>query len=161
MTSVLLELFRHKTWATLQLIEFCQTLSPDHLEASAPGTYGSVRATLIHLANGESNYYNGLLDKPFGPPLGSDASLDMVAERIQALGPDWETICQDPSQPDREIHNRYGVTLGVAVIAQAIHHADDHRSQVLSILGGRGLEVPELDVWGYSRFAGLSRASAE
>ena len=158
MTSVLLELFRHKTWATVKLIEYCQTLDPEYLDASAPGTYGSVRATLIHLATGESNYYFALSDEQIGPPLGTDASLEMVAERIKVLGPHWETICQDPSQPDREIHNRYGVTRGAAVIAQAIHHADDHRSQVLSILGGRGLEVPELDVWGYSRFAGLNRA---
>jgi uncharacterized damage-inducible protein DinB len=161
MTSVLLELFRHKTWATLKLLEFCQTLNPEHLEASGPGAYGSVRATLAHLANAETNYYFALTNEQIGPLLGANASLDTLAERIQALGPLWETISQDPSQPDREIHNRYGVTLGVAVIAQAIHHADDHRSQVLSILGGRGLEVPELDIWGYSRVAGLSRAGAD
>jgi hypothetical protein len=35
-------------------------------------------------------------------------------------------------------------------MAQAIHHADDHRSHILSILGARGLEVPELDVWAYA-----------
>jgi hypothetical protein len=40
-------------------------------------------------------------------------------------------------------------------MAQAIHHADDHRSQVLSILGARGLDVPDLDVWKYAESAGL------
>jgi hypothetical protein len=35
-------------------------------------------------------------------------------------------------------------------MAQAIHHADDHRSHILSILGARGLEVPELSVWDYA-----------
>jgi hypothetical protein len=40
-------------------------------------------------------------------------------------------------------------------MAQAIHHADDHRSHILSILGARGLEVPELDVWAYAWSAGL------
>jgi len=42
-------------------------------------------------------------------------------------------------------------------MAQAIHHADDHRSHVLSILGARGLAVPEpngLDVWGYAEAQG-------
>jgi hypothetical protein len=34
-------------------------------------------------------------------------------------------------------------------MAQAIHHGDVHRAHVLSILGARGLEVPELDVWEY------------
>jgi hypothetical protein len=36
--------------------------------------------------------------------------------------------------------------LGAVPLAQAIHHADDHRSHVLSILGARGLEAPDLDV---------------
>jgi hypothetical protein len=47
---------------------------------------------------------------------------------------------------------------GAVPMAQAIHHADDHRSHILSILGARGLEVPEpngLDVWGYAEAAGL------
>jgi hypothetical protein len=40
-------------------------------------------------------------------------------------------------------------------MAQALHHADDHRSHVLSILGAHGLEAPRLDVWAYARSAGL------
>ncbi|MGI8609926.1 MAG: hypothetical protein ACR2MY_11970 [Candidatus Dormibacteria bacterium] len=35
-------------------------------------------------------------------------------------------------------------------MAQAIHHADDHRGHVLSILGAHGLEVPDLAVWDYA-----------
>jgi len=40
------------------------------------------------------------------------------------------------------------------IMGQAIHHADDHRTHVLSILGARGLEVPELDLWGYAESTG-------
>ena len=40
-------------------------------------------------------------------------------------------------------------------MAQAIHHAENHRSHVLSILGARGLEVPDLQVWGYAEANGL------
>jgi hypothetical protein len=40
-------------------------------------------------------------------------------------------------------------------MAQAIHHADDHRGHILSILGARGLDVPDLDVWAYAESAGL------
>jgi hypothetical protein len=42
-------------------------------------------------------------------------------------------------------------------MAQAIHHADDHRSHVMSILGARGLQIPEpdgLDLWGYAESTG-------
>lgn len=40
-------------------------------------------------------------------------------------------------------------------MAQAIHHAGEHRTHILSILGSRGLEVPRLDVWAYARLTGL------
>ncbi len=32
----LLEMFRHKTWATLRLIEHCQGLEDEHLDATTP-----------------------------------------------------------------------------------------------------------------------------
>jgi uncharacterized damage-inducible protein DinB len=48
MNEVLLELYRHKTWATLQLIEACRVLDEDQLDATNPGTFGTIRDTLRH-----------------------------------------------------------------------------------------------------------------
>jgi hypothetical protein len=76
--------------------------------------------------------------------------LDELAERIRRMGPRWETLAQEPDPPDREVTTTDGFRLPAAVpMAQAIHHGDVHRAHVLSILGARGLEVPELDVWEY------------
>jgi uncharacterized damage-inducible protein DinB len=157
MTSVLLELFKHKTWATLGLIEFCQSLEAEHLEATQPGTFGSVRATLTHLVNADSNYYRRLTDEQVGPEVEASASLDTFAERVRLLDPLWARLLDDASLPDRPIPSRWGTTDGVALLAQSIHHADDHRTQVLTILGARGLEVPELDIWAYGEHAGFVR----
>ena len=41
--NALLELFRHKTWATLRLIELCQSLAAEDLDATIPGTFGTIR----------------------------------------------------------------------------------------------------------------------
>jgi hypothetical protein len=49
MNEALVELFRHKTWATLLLIEACQGLDEEMLDATTPGTYGTIRDTLHHL----------------------------------------------------------------------------------------------------------------
>jgi uncharacterized damage-inducible protein DinB len=49
----LLEMFRYKTWATLRLIESCQGLADEHLDATTPGTYGTIRETLHHLVDAE------------------------------------------------------------------------------------------------------------
>jgi uncharacterized damage-inducible protein DinB len=159
MTSVLLELYRHKTWATLRLIEFCEKLPPENLEETTPGTYGSIRATLHHLVTAEDNYQTAVTGEPIGEPLPPDATLETLARRIRALAPRWEALANDPAAPEREVSNRAGTRIarGVAVLAQAIHHADDHRTQVASILGGRGVEPPDLDVWAYGEEAGYVR----
>lgn len=38
MSTALLELCRHSTWATLGLIRHCQRLAADDLDATIPGT---------------------------------------------------------------------------------------------------------------------------
>jgi hypothetical protein len=55
MTSVLLELIRHKTWATQKLIALCQSLDPAMVDATVPGTYGTSRKTPVHLVNADRN----------------------------------------------------------------------------------------------------------
>ena len=170
MKTTLLEMFRHKTWATLRLIAHCQGLAGEHLDATIPGTYGTIRDTLRHLVDAEEGYFSILTRKPFpnkevaaaftrrdrladGP-----VPLDELAERIGRLGPQWETLAEDPDLEDREVTTTDGRRLpAAAVVAQAIHHADDHRTHVLSILGARGLEVPELDLWAYAESAGQAK----
>lgn len=97
------------------------------------------------------------LSEPFpdGP-----VSLADLAERVRDLGPRWEALAEDVDLPRREIVAPDGLKMvGAVPMAQAIHHADDHRSHVLSILGARGLPVPRLDVWAYARATGLLRDS--
>jgi len=162
MKSALLELYRHKTWATLRLIAHCQGLAGEHLDATIPGTYGTVRDTLRHLVDSEEGYLSIVTRQPFRTKDAAAAftrpdqmpdgpiPLDELAERIRRMGPQWETLAQDPHLPDQEVTTTDGFRMPAALpMAQAIHHADDHRTQVLSILGARGLEVPELGVWEY------------
>ncbi len=158
--SVLFELLHHKTWATLRLIEYCQSLAPEHLDATLPGTYGSVRDTLRHLLRSDEGYFRGVTGEDLGE-FPNEAGLGALAERFRALAKRWESVMQDPSLPDRDIDRRRDVSRGAIVLAQSIHHADDHRTQVLSILGSRGLEVPELDVWAYGAEQGTVRFKEE
>jgi len=159
-TSVLLELLHHKTWATLRLIEYCQSLAPEHLDATSPGTYGSIRDTLRHLLRSDEGYFRGVTGEDLGE-FPNEAGLGALAERYRALAKRWESVMQDPTAPDREVENRWGFSKGVAPLAQSIHHADDHRTQVLSIIGARGLEVPDLDIWAYGAEAGFVRYKEE
>lgn len=167
MNGTLLELFRHKTWATLRLIELCQGLDDEHLDATIPGTYGTIRDTLRHIVESEEGYYSQLtrarfrtkeeaaaFARPKQLPEGP-VPLQELAERIRRLGPLWEALAQDTDIAGREITTTDGwIIPGAVPMAQTIHHADDHRTHILSILGARGLEVPELDLWGYAEATG-------
>jgi len=157
-TSVLLELLRHKTWATFQVIEFCQGLAPEHLDATIPGTYGTVRETLRHLISADDNYLRSVTGEDIPPPP-DGAGLGALADRFRDHAKRWEALFQDASLPDKEVYNRWGRASAVAPMAQSIHHADDHRTHVLSILGARGIEVPELDVWAYGAESGYVHAN--
>jgi uncharacterized damage-inducible protein DinB len=49
MTHALHDPVRHNAWATTQILEFCQGLDEQTLNATVPGTYGTIIATLRHI----------------------------------------------------------------------------------------------------------------
>jgi uncharacterized damage-inducible protein DinB len=168
----MLELFRYKTWATLRLIEYCKGLGDEELDATTPGTYGTIRETLRHIIDSEEGYLSILTRKRFASKAAAaafvrspdrlpegPASLDELARRINVMGPQWEALAQDADLAARDVTTTDGMHLpGAVILAQVIHHAGDHRNQVMSILGSRGLELPgpnDLDAWGYAEATGL------
>jgi uncharacterized damage-inducible protein DinB len=40
---------RHNAWATTQILEFCRERDEQTLNATVPGAYGSILATLRHI----------------------------------------------------------------------------------------------------------------
>ena len=156
MDRTLLMLHRHKMWATLRLIERCQVLDEADLDATIPGTYGSIRATLRHMVDSDEDYFRMLTGVRLSEPLPEGPiPLEELSQRVRDLGPRWEDLADDDDLQTREITADDGWHWPGAVgMAQAIHHANDHHTQILSILGARGLEVPDLDVWSYARAEG-------
>ena len=56
MDDLLLEAFRHNAWATKRLLEYCRALSPELLNSTAIGTYGSIVSTFNHLIYADAGY---------------------------------------------------------------------------------------------------------
>jgi uncharacterized damage-inducible protein DinB len=163
MNEVLVELVRHKTWATLLLIETCDGLGEDTLDATAPGTYGTIRDTLHHLVGADESYLATVTGQRPAHPLPEErVSLDTLADLTRQLGPRWEDLAADPGIGSREVITRDGWRTPAAIpMAQAIHHAESHRGHVLSVLGANSIEIPaldigeDLDVWHFGISAGL------
>lgn len=156
MNGTLLELYRHKTWATIRLIEHCESLDDEYLDATTPGTYGTIRETLRHLVDADEGYFWTVTHERLSAPLlEGPVPLNELADRFRRLGPRWEALAEDDELADRDFTTSDGWRIpGAVPMAQAIHHAADHRGHVLSILGALGLEVPELDIWDYAYASG-------
>src|ERR687888_1202692 len=74
-TSVLTTLFAHNTWANLKLLDFCERLSDEQLDATAIGGFGSIRDTLRHIVGAEVSYVERVNGKlPPKPLSGSQFS---------------------------------------------------------------------------------------
>ncbi|MCK9486328.1 MAG: hypothetical protein M0R73_06455 [Dehalococcoidia bacterium] len=158
--SLIDDLYRQNEWATLRLLETCRTLTPEQLEASAEGTYGSIRRTLLHIVGGEPSYITRIGGRYEGPAIryepfpGFDAlaeatrhAADGFIDRAQAaLDQSWTFTTPEGETIDAEV-----------VLVQALNHAAEHRAQICTILTTLGLEPPALDGWTWAVETGRVR----
>ncbi|MGH2585455.1 MAG: DinB family protein [Dehalococcoidia bacterium] len=149
-------LFDHHEWATLALIDHCAGLPPEVLEQSVPGTAGSIRATLVHLVAADQRYLRRMPGEPIEPAI-HESMQDLRAEQLrpafQIQARRWRDLVAKAGELDVTLPGR-GEEPDVPHAAdllflQAIHHGNDHRTHVCTILGALGLEAPELDGWHY------------
>jgi uncharacterized damage-inducible protein DinB len=63
------ECHQHNLWANLRLLGACAKLTDEQLDASAPGTYGRIRDTLVHLFRAEERFVARRTDQPPVSPL--------------------------------------------------------------------------------------------
>lgn len=154
--DLLLEFFRHNSMMNRILIEVCQQLSPEQLATSTKGTYGSVAATLVHIANAQTGYAARLLDVERPERLEEDPfpGFPTVAERLARSDAQLEEATAR-SDWDRQVQIRgddppgtWLMPVGLFLL-QAINHGTEHRSQIATTLTQLGVEPPEMDGWGY------------
>jgi uncharacterized damage-inducible protein DinB len=149
----LIEAFRYNKWANLHLLDICAQLSPKQLELTSPGTYGTIAATWQHLIGAERRYLWRL---------GGDVGRFSVRHKfpgIAALKKEAEI------SGDQLIDSAKGAKTGACVVSrwtegtqkvdvavllvQALHHGNDHRTHICTILGQHGIPYGHMDVWAY------------
>ena len=161
--SMLDDAFAHHIWATERLIDTCEALDPQQLDAGAPGTYGTIHRTLHHLVESDRWYLqfhepgNNLGAIEEEPPL----SMPELHAEWKRNGEAWTQVIADQTDPEADSAERGDGWIFHAPVAfrlaQVIHHGTDHRSQVCTILSTLGIEPPEIDVWAYGEATGRSR----
>lgn len=162
MKTALDHVLRHNTWANGTLLDFCRALDPARLDDQAPGTYGTLYGTLQHLVGGEQWYVQLMTGDLIGTEIRRDQrrTLDELASIAVRLGERALAIA-DSDDPDRrvpvddEVDRSTHSTVGT-VLAQLVHHGNEHRTQATTILGASGIEPPEISGWAYGRAVGIS-----
>jgi uncharacterized damage-inducible protein DinB len=152
--SMLEDAFGHHVWATLRLIDACLPLSPEQLDTTVLGTYGSILATMRHLVGADASYLNRLTGGRTSRIDEDQMGIPELRAAMERNGKAWSQILRQELDPDAvivarrddgsETHAPAGIRL-----AQALHHGTDHRSQICTALTALGLEPPGIDVWDF------------
>ena len=149
------EMFRHHAWATLTLLDYCAGLPPEKLREPALGTYGPILETFVHLVGADQRYLVGLTDEQPDAPIGRGEVLPLaeLRPRFEASVRSWEALLDRVGELDVTLPGR-GDEPDVPhaqnlLMLQAIHHGNDHRTHICSVLSVLGLEAPDIDGWSY------------
>jgi uncharacterized damage-inducible protein DinB len=150
------EFFRHNSMMNERLMEACRPLSPEQIGATAIGTYGTIGATLVHIANAQVGYAARFLgtERPERLPEDPFPGFEALDERF-AMGNRQleEAAAQAERAPEVQVtgDDPPGTWRmpGALLLLQAINHGTEHRSQVATILTQLGVVPPEMDGWTY------------
>ena len=157
-TPALDHVLRDNAWANKTLVEFCAALEPAALDLSAAGTYGTLYLTLQHIVGGEQFYIRLLTGEVLGTPVRKTERRtldDLVA--ISALTSARAIAIAESDDADRVIAPGVDQTTVGIVLAQLIHHGNEHRAQATTILGAHGRRTPKIGAWTYGIANGISR----
>jgi uncharacterized damage-inducible protein DinB len=157
--QIWVEAFRYHKWANLHLLDVCGGLADEQLQLTTPGTYGSVASTFQHLVAAEQRYLHNFDD--IEPAISEEDEFPGVARLrdIAASGSDrlirvapkiGPELVVETSSDDGPVKMHVGV-----VLIQALHHGNDHRTHVCTILGAHNITYGNMDVWGYAEATGL------
>lgn len=154
-------LLRHMAWANAALFARLATLPDEALGLAAPRNEWTVAMILEHIVMAAGGYAARLegvaLPERTAPPATVAALAELAARcaaydariRAQAVVPDGPA-----EYPYRGKERRARST----ILAQAIHHATEHRAQVAAALATNGIDAIDLDaldVWAYGDAEGL------
>lgn len=157
MNDGLIDGFRHNAWATQQVLKACEGLSDDQLDTTVTGTYGSIIATLRHLVSSEAGYCRRLTGEEPGWYAQRDDAVDLaeLAWRVDDLAACWDRFLATPFDAEWIFvipwHDGIDRDVPAAIVLnQALHHGNEHRTQVCTTLTAIGVQTPDLGLWDWA-----------
>lgn len=152
--DLLTVMFRHHLWANLSILEACQHLSEDQLDASAVGSYGSIIETLRHTVRAERSYFSRISTGELYQAPQDEPPLDFATMQatVQWTGEgliEWAHKVQAEDTVEVMWDGEPRQVPKTIITTQVIEHGHEHREQVKTILTQLGIEPPDLQAWAY------------
>jgi uncharacterized damage-inducible protein DinB len=163
------KLFKHMAWANQEILGSVSKLPDAALDAFNVNPEWQVREILRHIASSAS-WYGFRLLKAAGS---SQEELSLIYAKLESLNNPPKTMAEvsvflaalseadkilfeQSLLPEGEvIRESEGVTIVRArstVLAQAVHHATEHRAQLVDALEAKGftsINLDDFDLWAY------------
>jgi uncharacterized damage-inducible protein DinB len=147
----LVKIFEHNNWANQKIIEACNALSGEQLDAQPQSvTMGTIRDTLFHMVTSQRGYL-ALLTQPVYERTKPELTFRELEESARRSGEGLLQLARGERQP-------YGSPLQTTdgyhtepwvVMLQIVNHATEHREQIKSMLSALGITPPSMDGWDY------------
>ncbi len=154
-------LLRHMAWANAALIARLTDLPVDTLSLASPRNEWTVLLILDHLVSAAGRYAARLEGGPRPERAASPASsAGLVALAADCAAYDARIRAQAalPDGPAAFAGQDSGIPARSTVVAQAIHHATEHRAQIAAALATNGvdaIDLDALDLWEFADAEGL------
>lgn len=150
--NFLVKIFEHNIWANQKIIEACNTLTDEQLDAEPHSvTKGDIRETLSHLVTSQRGYL-ALLTQPVEERPTTPLEFAELQESARLSGEGLLALAKGEQKPfETRLKTRDGFyTEPWVVMLQIINHATEHREQIKSMLSALGVTPPDVDGWDYA-----------
>lgn len=168
------KLLKHMAWANQEIFSKISELPDAALDAYAVNPEWTAREIIRHITSSATWYGYRLMDRAgFSEGVKNDWKQKLAETEIPPTTmKDMSVILDRAGAADAELlaaarlpegfmtHTMDGKTITRArstIISQAIHHATEHRAQLISALESKGfttINLDEYDLWAYSETIG-------
>lgn len=163
MPNPLAESFRFNRWANLVLLDACQALSDEQMDAPSPVAHGTIRRCLQHLAGGEQTFVlrtSGRQNEGELSPLSPWPGWDELRAILTTAGGQLIAVAEAMTEDVDVVLPYFGrepVFPKSFFLAHALGHSAEHRTQVSVAMSLLGVDAPDLDGWAYALAMGYGK----
>lgn len=145
-------IFKYNQWANEQLATACLALSQEQLAFTMDGTYGSIHQTLWHIMSADTFYARELSQGEHTIEAADKEApiAEIMAVMSQVCAALHEIATTKEGNQPFSAEARFERDTIATLLTQVIHHGNEHRTHITSLMGHQGIEPPDISAWAYA-----------